>query len=182
MSEQSMRKFRWFWPWQDDVEEAWLGAMSSEGWHLSKLGFGGIYQFLKGSPSNFMYRLDFRSNSRKEKDQYIQLFQDAGWEYIGEMFFWQYFRKPVKSGEEAEIFTDNESKILKYHRVMALYTILTFFLTLLFQRVNTDFSPSDAASKIMFMVYVFLEVGIGGYFIVSLVGILWRIGKLTSRR
>ncbi|HLE51739.1 MAG TPA: hypothetical protein VI755_06730 [Anaerolineales bacterium] len=32
MEKTMIRKFRWFWPWQDENEEAWLKEMSQEGW------------------------------------------------------------------------------------------------------------------------------------------------------
>ena len=28
----TLRKYKWLWPWQDDVEEAWLREMSQQGW------------------------------------------------------------------------------------------------------------------------------------------------------
>ncbi len=57
------------------------------------------------------------------------MFRDAGWEYIGEMSTWQYFRKEAKHEEINEIFTDVESKVAKYKRVL---TYLGFFYIILF--------------------------------------------------
>ena len=37
MDTQRMRKFRWFWPWQDQGEEDWLTEMSQAGWHLQSM-------------------------------------------------------------------------------------------------------------------------------------------------
>jgi hypothetical protein len=71
-------------------------------------------------------------------DAYLQLFKDAGWEYCGEMAGWQYFRKETRSGERLEIFTDNMSKIAKYHRVqwMAFILFLPLILVLDFNRFS----------------------------------------------
>ena len=49
-----------------------------------------------------------------EKEDYLQLFRDAGWEYVGEMSGWHYFCQQAQPGEELEIYTDAESKISKY--------------------------------------------------------------------
>ncbi len=42
METETRCKFRWFWAWNDDREEEWLGSMSREGWHLSDFGFPGL--------------------------------------------------------------------------------------------------------------------------------------------
>jgi len=38
MEKTSIRKFRWFWPWQDENEEIWLREMSQEGGTWIRLG------------------------------------------------------------------------------------------------------------------------------------------------
>jgi hypothetical protein len=130
MSRDTIRKFKWFWAWQDEAEEAWLGEMSKKGFHLSSAGLPGIYTFNVGEPRDYVYRLDFQTVPKKDKQEYVQLFRDADWEYIGEMSSWQYFRKEARPGEVNEIFTDVESKTAKYKRVLTflgfLYVILVF--------------------------------------------------------
>jgi hypothetical protein len=118
------RKFKWFWPWQDEQEEEWLRALSLSGLHLVSSDGAGFYTFLLGEPSDIVYRLDYNALQKKDKDQYLQLFKDASWEFVGEMNGWQYFRKPAAAGESEEIFTNNESKIQKYKRF--LYATLAF--------------------------------------------------------
>ena len=116
------RKFKWFWPWQDEQEEEWLRDLALTGLHLRSSDGVGFYTFEHGQPAEIVYRLDYNTLAKKDKEQYLQLFRDAGWEYVGEMNSWQYFRKPVDAGNSDEIFTDNESKIEKYKRF--LYTTL----------------------------------------------------------
>ncbi|UCC16473.1 MAG: DUF2812 domain-containing protein [Dehalococcoidales bacterium] len=118
MKDQVVR-FKWFWVWQDNTEERWLEEMSRQGYHLTSVSLPCIYTFIKSESANYSYRLDYRRFSNKEKQHYLQIFIDAGWEYLGEMSLWQYFRKQEKTGEVNEIFTDNESKIAKYHRILA---------------------------------------------------------------
>ncbi|MBN2393086.1 MAG: DUF2812 domain-containing protein [Anaerolineae bacterium] len=124
MTEQTIRKHKWFWAWQDDKEEAWLGQMSQQGYHLASFGFPGFYYFTPGEPRNYVYRLDFVTDT-KDYPQYLQLFQDAGWEHVGQMGGWQYFRTLAQEGESPEIYTDPDSKIQKYHRLL---TYLIIFL------------------------------------------------------
>ncbi len=127
MEKTTIKKFRWFWAWQDEAEETWLENMSQKGYHLSSVGLPGFYMFSVAEPQNYVYQLDYQSFYKKDKGEYLQLFQDAGWEHIGEMSAWQYFRKEVKAAETPEIFTDIESKIAKYKRVLT-YLGFSYFL------------------------------------------------------
>ena len=124
VGKSTARKFKWFWPWQDEQEEEWLRALALKGLHLRSSDGAGFYTFEQGQPAEIAYRLDYNTLEKKDKEQYLQLFRDAGWEHVGEMNGWQYFRKPVADGESEEIFTDNESKIQKYKRF--LYETLAF--------------------------------------------------------
>jgi hypothetical protein len=119
MIESTIRKVKWFWAWQDAEEEAWLRSMSQKGWHLSSVGLPCIYRFRAGEPRDYVYRLDYQTFPNRDKEEYQRLFSDAGWEHIDEMAAWQYFRKEVKEGEPLEIFTDAESKIARYKRILA---------------------------------------------------------------
>lgn len=124
MEKQTITRYKWFWAWQDHKEEEWLQSMSLQGWHLVTMSIG-FYKFEKGEPANYVYRLDFNTNSSKNLIEYVGLFQDAGWEYLGRLSSWQYFRKLAAPGEEPEIFTDNESKIAKYQRIITFLVILS---------------------------------------------------------
>jgi hypothetical protein len=131
MEKTTVTKFRWFWAWQDEAEENWLAKMSQRGYHLSSVGVPGFYTFSVADPRNYVYRLDYQMFRKKDKAEYLQLFQDAGWEHIGEMSAWQYFRKEAQPTETAEIFTDVESKIAKYKRVLTYMGFFYFILMML---------------------------------------------------
>jgi hypothetical protein len=125
MENKNIRKFRWFWAWQDEIEEAWLREMSRQGLHLAEVGLPGFYTFENGETRDIVYRLDFYSTSKQEYEYYLQLFTDAGWEHVGQMSSWQYFRKAYQSGEADEIYTDVDSKIAKYKRLIGFLVILS---------------------------------------------------------
>lgn len=128
MNPETMTKNRWFWPWQDEKEEAWLGEMSREGWHLQSVRLLCSYTFRKGQPTLYVYRLDYYRGQASSLTEYMQIFLDAGWEYLGELSNWRYWRKQDTGGEPAEIFTDRQSKIEKYRRLLG---VLAFFLVFL---------------------------------------------------
>ncbi len=119
----TVNKFKWFWAWQDEKEEAWLEEMAAEGFHLESILFPSIYQFRVGEPGNYVYRLDYQTLKAKERDSYLQLFADAGWEHIGDMGGWVYFRHFVNGGEIPDIYSDLESKMGKYQRIMAVLIV-----------------------------------------------------------
>ena len=129
----TINKFKWFWAWQDDREEAWLGEMSRQGLHLQSTGPFGSYTFERGEKKEYTYRLDFVTQARKD-ESYFQLFRDAGWKHVGEMGGWQYWRKESQSGVEPEIFTDAASKVQKYRRLLGF--LMIFLPILLFGILN----------------------------------------------
>jgi hypothetical protein len=159
MSDSILRKFRWFWAWDDEREEAWLREMSQQGWHLQKVALPGFYTFAKGEPRDYVYRLDYTRTLKKNAD-YFSLFRDSGWEYLGEMNEWQYFRKEALGGEAPEIYTDNESKVQKYRRLMGF--LLIFLPIILINIINMSRIESKTASASMWVNIVLLGVYVFG--------------------
>jgi hypothetical protein len=128
----TLKQFRWFWAWDDEKEEKWLRDMSTKGWHFKSVSLPGNYYFEQGEPKDYVFRLDYLPD-RKDMVTYLQIFQDAGWDYMGEMNNWQYFRKEAVNGEVPEIFTDNESKSKKYQRILL---ILVVFMPIMMINLN----------------------------------------------
>jgi Protein of unknown function (DUF2812) len=119
MDETMFRKHRLFFSWQDEQQQAWLGEMSRQGLHLKGCGAFGGFLFEKGPARQYSYCLDYNRN--KPPDDYLQLIQDAGWEHLGRHAGWHYWRKEIRAGVAPELFTDPESKIQKYQRLLAGY-------------------------------------------------------------
>jgi len=149
----TLTKTKLFWPWQDDKEEAWLEQMSAEGWHLRPVHLPYFYNFDKGEPRRYTYRMDYMYLDKKKATEYLQVFQDAGWEYLGEMSNWRYWRKPVGAGETAEIFTDNESKIKKYQRVTLFLGFMLLILVMLGINLFTNTTPMTYDTGIINAIY-----------------------------
>lgn len=168
MTENVIRKYKLFWAWQDEKEEAWLRQMSQEGLHLVSLGFPGFYNFTPGEPANYVYRMDFITDS-KDRANYLQLFKDAGWEHLGHMGGWQYFRTLAGEGELPEIYSDPDSKIQKYRRLLAYLTIFLPISIILFTR-----GSESPGYPIIQVVYAVLMV----VYTFAVVNILGRISKL----
>lgn len=169
----SKRVFRLFAAWADENEEAWLTGMARQGWHLVELGVFGRYKFERGEPRNEVYRLDFKTGDR-DRDHYLQLFADAGWQHVGAMGGWQYFRKEAETGEAPEIYTDAASKLQKYGRVLLVLVIfLPIFMTMLVA-VGSNPSPFMRVVELLAALLMIL-------YAYAMVRILLRILQLKKR-
>lgn len=110
-----------FWIWQDDQLEEWLASMSVSGWHLVGTSYIGLsFYFVKGETQNYTYRLDYRSGSNTDLQEYVHLFEESGWTYIGQDCVWKYFRHGFTDGDQPEIYTDSESKAARNQRIIGL--------------------------------------------------------------
>jgi len=101
-----------------DQEAAWLSFMHREGWKfVSTDGFH--YQFEKSEKEDWVYELDYLESGVAGED-YIQMYQDFGWEYVFQYDHWCYFRKQRIEGEEnaTTLFGDRESKLELCKRVV----------------------------------------------------------------
>jgi hypothetical protein len=131
------RKFKWFWAWQDEKEEAWLHQMAQQGHHLVRVVFPTVYEFSLGEPADMIYRLDYPDVKKDDIEEYLQLFQDAGWEHVDEGMGWYYFRKTADPDSTNEILTDPDSKVLRYNRLLAFSIIITCSLVATFTPILT---------------------------------------------
>lgn len=172
----TISKFKWFWAWQDEKEETWLHEMAKEGLHLQGMGLPGSYVFEVGEPRDDYYRMDFITD-RKDYENYLQLFKDAGWEHIGEMGGWQYFRTNGRGNAVPEIYTDKDSKAQKYQR---LITILIVFLPIFFTIITR---PVDSTSELagLYLAGKMMGAFLMLLYVVGMVKILQRIQQLKGK-
>lgn len=171
MNEQK-RFFKIFGAWNDEGEEAWLSHMAQQGWHLVRPALG-FYPFVRGDPKNIVYRMDYKSGD-KDMAEYLQLFSDAGWQHVGALGGWQYFRKEAAEGEILEIYTDDKSKIQKYQRVITLLIVFLPILIIILRRVE------ERASAFMDVVQV-IQLGLMVLYIYAMIRLILRVEKLRKR-
>jgi hypothetical protein len=185
MNTDTLKRTKWFWSWQDDKEEAWLGSMSQDGWHLKSVAIPCVYSFMRGEPCNYTYRLDYMLIDKTKLQDYFQIYQDAGWEYIGELSNWRYWRKQVQPGEADEIFTDRESKVKKYQRLLAIMSFLLFFL--IFVGLQMLQNAAWANPDLPFVISVIYSIAMLLYallipiYVVVVVQVLRRIRQLKKK-
>ncbi|NIM94972.1 MAG: DUF2812 domain-containing protein [Anaerolineales bacterium] len=166
MKQRELRKFKWFWAWQDDKEEAWLRQMAQEGWHLISM-FPTTYTFSSGEPHDDVYRLDYFNLKTEEFEEYVQIFNDGGWEYVCSGSGWHYFRRPLESGVSLEIYTDAESKVQKYQRLLGYLVLFLPIWVIIFSRgILGAYPPLGAVITVFSAVimvlwaYAFLKIAL----------------------
>ncbi|GLC88860.1 DUF2812 domain-containing protein [Lysinibacillus piscis] len=125
-----MNKFRMF----VDIkkEERWLNEMITQGWVCRKANRYGVYYFEKREIAEQTIRLDFQSfKSAEMYMQYVQLYEDFGWQYIGgsRHSSLHYWLNP--NGELDELYSDNGSEKAYLNRLTTYYSSLTLLFIVL---------------------------------------------------
>ncbi len=148
---KTTRKFRFFAVWREGREALWLQSMSAKGWHLKHVSFLS-YVFEKGSPQDYTYTLDFRIEVSTDMQEYLAMIEDSGWQHIGRMGGWQYFRIATDKAAGAEIYSDLESLLGKYWRVLGVLCLsaLPLFTLLLTGSLSR---PGLTETPIIYVIY-----------------------------
>ncbi len=170
---QTMTKYRFFTVWQEAREEKWLKSMSANGWHLCRVGFFN-YEFEKGEPRDYEYFMDFRLETRCDMKEYLGLIQDSGWKHLGYMGGWQYFRIESDRAGQAPIYSDKESLIGKYRRVLTLLCISGLPLTIMLSSGSLN-RPAVTNTVIGYLIGAVLIL-----LVYSIIRTLIVIGRLRS--
>lgn len=115
---ETKKEFRYFTIAQHKKEEEYLRRQHNSGWKFIKVSGLGVYHFEKCQPEDVVYQLDYNPEGSANKDEYIMMFTDCGWNYIQEYVGYSYFckRSADMNGEE-EIFSDDSSKLAMMGRV-----------------------------------------------------------------
>jgi hypothetical protein len=177
MGKENMYKFKWGFTWNFVKLEKWMSDLSKKGIHVSKPGF--FWNKVTRDPSKqYIYRMDFQPDAfGKEKlTEYISLFADGEWEYIGSVGpLWHYFRKNSLSNEPFELYTDHYSQLSFYRSfrkglliaallnifIIAINFSLFFSNSALWSMVMPIFMPiiSIQILLILFVVYGYVKLG-----------------------
>lgn len=108
--------------WDYEKEERWLNEMASRGWHFTGHRLGG-YRFEQGEPGTWIYRIELLPAEPRSaaSQEYLSLLLDTGAEAVTTRVRWVYLRRPAAM-ESFELFSDLESRIGHYRRVLKLLT------------------------------------------------------------
>ena len=159
--------FKFFSITQHVKEQEYLRSMHQLGWKLVKTTGIGMYHFEACEPEDVIYQLDYNAEGLANKDEYVRMFEDCGWEYIQEFVGYSYFRKPAAKGtaKDEEIFCDDESRAQMMERVFKgrliplLVIFFVVFIPQFFMNVTTRKSLGIAITLgAMLLVYMSIFV------------------------
>ena len=114
---KTKKEFRYFSIFNHEEEQDYLREQHKKGWKFVKVSGICMYHFEECEPEDVVYQLDFNQDEAN-KEEYLKMFADCGWEYMQEYVGYSYFRKPVNEmKEEEEIFCDDSSRLEMLTRV-----------------------------------------------------------------
>lgn len=102
-----IKKSKIFTIFQYDKEEEFLREEHNKGNEFVSIALLSNFTFKKVKPADYVYKLEFQREGEEDKDM-VRLMEDYGWEFIGNFFEFNYFRKPASYDESDEIYTDIE--------------------------------------------------------------------------
>lgn len=112
------KQFKWFTIFEYEKEQEYLRQMHKSGWKFVNVTGLGMYHFEECTPEDVIYQLDYNKEGLENKDEYVKMFNDCGWEYLQDFYGYSYFRKPVTDENvNEEIFCDDESRLQMMERV-----------------------------------------------------------------
>ena len=133
MSRISVR-FRPFPVWNSEGELRWLEDLASRGYRLVK-SFNPLYFFKRGEPESVRYCHGFGRVKSRDRDEYLQLYADAGWQHVSSWVGWHYFKSSVATASDMDRITVTRSNA-KFLKSMAwIYLIGMVLMILWFGRM-----------------------------------------------
>lgn len=134
-----------------EKEQEYLRKMHRSGWKFTGVTGIGLYHFERCEPEDVIYQLDYNPQGLEQKEAYIQMFADCGWEYLQDYVGYSYFRKPAAAPGSDEIFCDGESRLQMMGRVFRarLLPLFVIFSLLLIPQFVDRLFAGDAAPAIV---------------------------------
>jgi len=107
-----------------DEEVLWLNKEANKDNAFRKF-FLGFYFFEKGEEGKYIYDIDFLS-SCKDFANFRKFMNDSNVEVLSRWYRWVYVRK-LNDSKGFELYSDVESKIEHYHKIMKLFKAAFIF-------------------------------------------------------
>jgi hypothetical protein len=117
---------KWFWIWQQDQEKKFLEEQAKKAYVLIEVKVF-KYIFDKRETKNLIYQMDFRGLGGKiSQEEYLQIYEDAGWTSVPSGNGWYYFYQEAKSNVNLSLFNDFESQRKAYIRLIGFLALIGF--------------------------------------------------------
>lgn len=142
-----------------EKEQEYLRQMHKSGWKLVSVTGFCVYKFEKCTPEDVIYQLDYNQEGLANKDEYVKMFTDCGWEYIQDYVDFSYFRKPAAQTDGAEeIFCDDASRMQLVERIFKgrVVPLLVLFFAMLVPGLIYNIVRGNTVIVVMFAAVVAL--------------------------
>lgn len=167
-------RWRYFFVYEDPKQEAWLEEQARRGLHLIRPGLF-RFAFVQGEPREEKYRLDFQTLRGTAREEYLALFRDAGWEFLGQVANRYYFRARPDA-LTPEIFTDVDSRKERIRRQMRFAGVVTALLGLQTSIGVSRLLEMDTTSNVPLLVIL-----LAGSFFCLGIWCLWQMEQAYKR-
>lgn len=130
---QTKIEFRIFVPSEYEEEKAYLEERHRQGWRLEHV-WPYVYRFAACEPKEYIYELDFIPMDARERECYVTMFKDYGWEHVQDVLQFSYFRKRADETRQQEgqgLFSDNASRIAMAQRIFRIRIVRVSVLLLI---------------------------------------------------
>jgi hypothetical protein len=139
----------------EDKEMNMLREMAKRGWKFYAYRWLG-YKFKKAEPEDLIYCVDFHKLKKAEREQYLSLFEDAGWTHVCTAENTYHFFSALPGTKP--IYTDRDTLSEKYkkgigyvNKGMAVVVIM-FFISLFLTKVFETIWDNEVVSIILDMI------------------------------
>ena len=143
-------------------EEQYLREQHKNGWEFVEVNGFCQYHFKKCEPKDMVYQLDYNPDSVSQKEEYIQMFKDCGWEYLQNYVGYSYFRKAASEMDrtEEEIFCDDNSRLDMMTRVFKgrMIPLLTVFFVIIIPQIIMQSQIQSPVNKGLMVFFCVLLV------------------------
>lgn len=143
-------------------EEQYLREQHKNGWAFVEVNGFCQYHFKRCEPKDMVYQLDYNPDSTSQKEEYIQMFKDCGWEYLQNYVGYSYFRKAASEmdGTEEEIFCDDASRLDMLTRVFKgrMIPLLVVFFSIIIPQIIMQSQVNTPANKGLLVFFCVLLV------------------------
>ena len=142
-------KFRAFGVWESDRELKWLEEMASRGFRLVDVCLV-IYFFERAEPESVHFCHGFGRVKFDDWDEYLQLYSDAGWQYVTGTIGWHYFRSSVATYSDTDRATviQGNAKVLKYFCLLLFGGLIINLFLIVPSLIKGDSSIFQAVLRI----------------------------------
>lgn len=143
-------------------EEKYLRERHKSGWEFISINFIGLYHFKKCEPKDVVYQLDYNPESVTQKNEYVQMFRDCGWEYLQNFAGYSYFRKAASEmdGAEEEIFCDDVSRLDMMKRVFTsrMIPLLCIFFLIIIPQIILQSQINSPVNHSLLVIFCIMFV------------------------